>query len=79
MHYGGVETGEPVSASYRRESIARHRAATDNMKIRGEGRTRSDHVLYRIKQRSGCYRAIGVRIGTVKTSGGDEPSLRCLS
>lgn len=79
MHYGGVETGEAVSASYNRESIARDRAATDYMKIRGEGRTRSDHILYRIKQPSGCYRAIGGRSPIVEASGGDEPSLRCLS
>ena len=79
MHHGGVKTRDAVSASYGRESILRNRAAADYMKIREERRTGSDHALHRIEQRSGGYRAIGVRIGVVKTSGGNESPLRCLS
>ena len=79
MHHGGVKTRDAVSASYSGESILRNRAAADYIKIRGERLTRSDHTLDRIEQRRGGYRAISVRIGAVKTSGGNELPLRCLS
>ena len=49
------------------------------MKIRGEGRTRSDHALHRIEQLSGGYCTIGVRVGVVKTGGGNEPALGCVN
>jgi hypothetical protein len=79
VHYGGVKTGDAGSASYSREAIFRNRAATDYMKIRGEGRTRSDHALHRIEQLSGGYCTIGVRVGVVKTGGGNEPALGCVN